>query len=121
MKLESLFPQVAKLELIHPGTGATGVFLHVVGQDTKVFRDKAREIARSISKTKGQTADPVEMEREGIELVAACIVGWSDEEAFGVYSPARALELMQMDELGWVREQVEAFVKERANFFRPAK
>ena len=118
MKLEALMPSVAKMELVHPVKGPTGVFLHLIGQDTKVFRDKARAVAKSLNGKKPGTVEFDQLEKQNVELAATCIVGWSDEEAFGVYTPARALELMQMDELSWVREQVEEFVKDRANFFR---
>lgn len=117
MKLENLLPSVAKMELNHPVNGPTGIFLSLIGQDSKVFRDKAREIARNLNDKQGKV-NPLDLEKQNVELVACCIVGWSDEEAFGPYSPARALELMQMDELSWVKEEVESFIKERSNFFR---
>src|SRR5688572_24167571 len=105
MKLEQLMPSVAKMELIHPGTGATGLFLNLIGQDSKVFRDKARAVAKSMTGKKANEMDTAHLEKQNIELVAACVVGWSDEEAFGPYSPARAIEVMSMDELAWIKEQ----------------
>lgn len=117
MKLEQLLPSVAKMELIHPGTGPTGIYFNLIGQDSKAFRDKARAIAKSLN-AKQKDVDFTSLEDKNDELIATCVVGWSDTEAFGEYSPARALEIIKMDELSWIKEEVEAFIKERANFFQ---
>ena len=121
MKLEALMPTVAKMELVHPAKGPMGVYLHLIGQDTKAFRDKARAVAKALNDKKNKVEFD-QLEQQNIEMVATCIVGWSDElsgeDGFGTYTPARALELMQKEELSWVKEQVEEFVKDRANFFR---
>lgn len=121
MQLSSLFPQRAEYELIHPITGdATGVVFKLVGHDSKQFRDKAREIFKA--KQGKKSDDFLATEIENQDLVAACIVGWNEgaEEAFGPYSERRANEVIKMDELVYVREQLELFVSKRANFFRPS-
>lgn len=119
MKLESLLPSVQKMPLKHPVSGEeTGIEFNLVGQDSKPFRDKARAISKGMIGKKTQDLDPIAIEAESFELVAACIVGWNDEEAFGPYTPSKAVELMKMDELAFAREQIEEFVKLRANFFR---
>jgi hypothetical protein len=119
MQLSSLFPQRAEYDLIHPVTGeATGVVFKMVGHDSKQFRDKAREIFKT--KQGKKTSDFLDTDVENQDLVAACIVGWNEgaEEAFGPYSEKRANEVIKMDELVYVREQLELFVSKRANFFR---
>lgn len=119
MKLESLLPSVTKMSLKHPITKEdTGIVFNLVGQDSKAFRDKARAIAKGMIGKKQTELDPVALEAENYELCASCIVGWNDEEAFGPYTPQRAVELMLMDEMAYVREQIEAFIRERSNFFR---
>lgn len=119
MKLTDLLPKVAKLKVLHPiSKEPLGLTLHVVGHDSKQFRDTYREILKS---TQGKKeADLLELEKSNLRLVAACIVGWDAEaeEAFGPFSTARALEIVAMDELSFIKEQVEAFISERSNFFR---
>ncbi len=122
MKLQSLLPQAADLSVLHPVTKEpTGIVLKVVGRDSSQFKQKARELLRaSLAKKKEETI--LDRENENQELVASAIVGWNDEadEAFGSYTPARALEIVKMDELAFMLEQVEEFIAERSNFFRPA-
>lgn len=121
MQLSELFPQTATMELCHPITGdQTGVVFNVVGHDSKPFREKARAILKS---KQNKTTTALDTELENQELVAACIVGWnaSAEEAFGPYTPQRAAEIVKMDELVYVREQLEVFIAQRANFFRSSK
>ena len=119
MKLADLMPKVAKLKVLHPiSKEPLGITLHVVGHDSKNFREAYREIVKS---TQGKKeADLLEMEKNNLRLVAACVVGWDAEaeEAFGPYTQSRALEIVSMDELSFVKEQVEAFISERSNFFR---
>jgi hypothetical protein len=117
-------PDVAKMELIHPVTGATGLYLSILPEDSEVYRKKVAELARRRVKA-GSELDVVsenELNLElAAELTAASVVGWSNDEAFdGPYSPERAIELMKLDGLAWVREQVAAFRSKRTNFFRTA-
>jgi hypothetical protein len=118
-------PDVAKLELIHPVNGPTGIFLHVLPEDSDAYRAKVIELARRRVKL-GESTDPVTENVTNMdmahELTAASIAGWSDDTAFdGAYSPERALELMKMEGLAWIREQVVGFRSERKNFFRSAR
>jgi len=124
MKLSTLLPNVAKMELIHPEIGPTGIFINLIGQDSKVFRDKAKVIASSLVGKSSKDADYDKLITQSIELAAACIVGWSgleDEEGNEIpYSPAKALELVADPGLAYLKEQVEEFIADRKNFFRTA-
>lgn len=125
MKLTDLKPSVASMEVVHPTMGATGVTLRLVGQDTKQFRDKAKQIAKSVVGKGTKDVDLDAMQDQNLELVACCIVGWSgledDDGAELEYTPERALELIRNPELSFIKEQVEEFVADRKNFFRPAR
>jgi hypothetical protein len=117
-------PDVAKMELIHPVKGATGIFLSILPEDSEGYRKKVAELARR--RVKAGTDLDVVTENElnlelAHELTAASIVGWSDDDAFdGSYSPERAIELMKHDGLAWIREQIIAFRTNRSHFFRTA-
>ena len=114
-------PNTIQVELIHPVKGATGVFLTLQGEDTPLFRQRTIEIMRKRLEDKLEVIDPERLAEESAALVAASIAGWSDDEAFdGPYSEQRAIELMLMPGLMWIREQVESFRKDRSNFFRTA-
>jgi hypothetical protein len=117
MKLDDLLPSTAQMQLTHPTKGKLPIFLTLVGQDSKQWLDASARIAKNY-----MTGDQknVEVERrlhEAAELVASAIIGWSDEEAFGKYSPERAVELMSNPGLRWIREEVERFMLDRSNFF----
>jgi hypothetical protein len=129
--LAALLPQVAKMEIIdasvwdaaepvnreEPYEGGTGIWLNLVGKDTKVYKDKARQLLKA---NQGKKSDVFTLLDEGQELTATSIVGWNEvgEEAFGPYTPQRALELVKMDELGPMVEQIQEFTSRRQNFFR---
>jgi hypothetical protein len=120
MQLQNLFPTAADLPITFPDGTATGIVLKLVGQDSKQFRDVAKRMAGSML---GQQDKPdVEaLDKQGAELAAACIVGWSgidDGDSSLPYSSAKAIELMSMPELTFIRQQVEGFVSQRTNFFR---
>lgn len=121
-KLGAFMPQVTKMELIHPVSGKMNMFLHIVGEDSKGFRDLSKRLLKdrlANSKDGKANIDVDQIEKDNIALSAVCIIGWDTEleNAFGVYTPERAVELMGIPELAWMKEQVEAFKGERSNFF----
>lgn len=62
-----------------------------------------------------------EMERESARLVAATIVGWSDNFSWGGqpfrYSEANAQKLMAEPRLRWIQEWVDSIANDRERFF----
>jgi hypothetical protein len=119
MKLSDLMPTSAQMELVHPTKGKLGVFLSIVGQDSKQYREVSKVLMRDRLANKEKVIDVDKVEQDNATLIASCIVGWSDDEALGgPYTPQRATELMMMPELSWIREEVQAFITERSNFFQ---
>lgn len=121
-KLADLVPQRATLKLVHPVHGDLGISLYVVGQDSREAHDKIVELKRR-EIASGTPKDEVDAALAfGAEFAAVFIVGWdeaaSDPEMFGPYSSGRAVELMAMPELQFIKEEVERFVAKRSNFFR---
>lgn len=116
--LKDLMPQASRMELMHPVMGALGIYIEVVGQDSLQYRQVTKQLMKARLDRDGKKMDVEQMEKDNAALIASCIVGWSDDGVFDAYTPERAKELMVMPELSWIREQLEAFVSERANFFR---
>jgi hypothetical protein len=127
MAKPSLRAKSTKLELVHPTEGKCGWVLDVVGFDSIQVRSKIKEVAAARA-TKGEaqgitietlTAD----QHANAEIAAAAVINWNEEFAeadssIGVYSKEVALKLMLDEEINWIREQVEACLRQRANFFR---
>lgn len=128
MDLETLDFKVsapAKMTLMHPvtqtemeGDDGKHIFIEVRSADSDEFRKAMRGFGnRKLSKnSKKQTVE--EIEEMSCRVLAAATVGWSEnfkirgeswkcseDSAFALYT-----------EFAWIREQVDAFVNERANF-----
>lgn len=116
----NLFPQVTPMELIHPSGEPTGIFLQLVGQDSKQYRQVIKALAKQAPTDKNTTNDIEFTEMASAKMAAACIVGWTEGTQLGVYSEQAALDLMMNPEAGWIMEQVDVFASHRKNFFRGA-
>jgi hypothetical protein len=133
MTKPSLRAKTTKIELEHPTEGKCGWVLELHGFDSKVVRDKIKDIAalaaekEAAAKDAGTAVTVRERmdadEWSNADIVAAAIAGWNDAFAeadpdIGPFSPAKATEMMRDPSISWVREQVEACLRKRANFFR---
>lgn len=119
MELNDLFPVAQDLAINLPDGEPTGIKFKLVGQDSKQFRDLARQFQQKFLGDAKPTAD--DLEQMNVALTAACIVGWTGLTDSGEpvpYAKDKALELMAMPELAFIREQVERFTASRRNFFR---
>jgi len=113
------------MEVIHPTLGATGIILNLLGPDSKQVRDKAKALVKlGLGKKELTTADIEQAELQSNEVLAAAIVGWTgieDENGEEItYTPAKALEFISDPGLSFMKEQIDQFIGERKNFFRPA-
>jgi len=126
INLEQKSEEGASLHLEHPVTGAPlehegkPMVIVLAGADSKVYRNKQKDFQNRRLKnlSRGKKADYSNLDSENIELLAACTLSWSGIVAGGKelkYSPSAARELYEKH--NWIKEQVEAFVGERANFF----
>lgn len=119
MDIASLFP-VARDLPIHDGNGnPTGIVFKVVGQDSKLFREITKRHLRVVHENPKQDVDY--FMTLSTALVAACIVDWTGMTESGVelpFSQAKAIELLDSPGALFIREQVEAYTSQRANFFR---
>jgi len=112
------------MHVLYPDGNDTGIELLLTGHDTKTFRDTAKNNYKECLTKKLDPQASFERDIEqNLTLVAACIVGWTglenDDGTEMLYSPKKALEIISMPEFAFMREQVEEFIAERKNFFRP--
>ncbi|MEJ7929845.1 hypothetical protein WG922_07665 [Ramlibacter sp. AN1015] len=123
MELANLLPKAQPLEVIMPDGSPSGIVLQVVGHDSAQFTATAKKWANvMLEKEDGAKTNIDELEKQNADLVASFIVGWTGLEENGAplpYSHEKAVQLMSMPELKFVRERVEAFASKRTNFFRP--
>lgn len=123
MKISDLAAKPITVELKHPVTKQPlGVTVNIVGKNSSQFKNKFYEIvekAQAAGQDKKLPAEKMKAaEVQGAELIAHCIVGWSDNEFFeGEYSVDRALQIVGAPELAWVKEQLDAAIVDDSLFF----
>lgn len=117
----------ATMELRNPATGETlysdggePVSITVLGSDSSEYRKRLRSAANGrINSRKKQTIE--QLEQDGIGLLVAVTTGWRNIVVEGQnleFSPEEARRLYE--KYPWIREQVDEFVNERANFLTNA-
>lgn len=114
----------AELEVLDPVTNEpVGVFITLAGADSAIHRKTTATIAkRRLSNTKGfrnRALDPEKFEAEGIEVLAACTLGWKGVVADGAPLPcSRDNAIMLYTRFPWLREQVDQFVSDRSVYLQ---
>lgn len=112
----------ADLSLEHPVTGEElGITITLLGTDSAVYRNHARELQRAriakMAKSRNKKIDFSVTEDEEADALAVCTVGWS-----GVVLNGKELEFSHDAAVDlyvsypWIKEQVDAFIGDRANF-----
>lgn len=117
----------AEMTLTHYATGEdTDITIRCAGPDSDAFQKANRKLQdRRMQQTlrggkRKMTSE--DLDEDAIELLAACTMGWSDtlhmDGEKHPYSHDNAKNLYRR--FPWIREQVNRFVGDRANFFRGA-
>ncbi|WP_202881064.1 hypothetical protein [Sinorhizobium medicae] len=109
----------SEMELRNPATGQpTGLKLTVAGPDSLTQRrsrlqmsDELAEIARADG-----TVSAEEREKAAIASLARCVLRWKVVHG-GRELPCTHANIVRLLSVAWVREQVDAFAGDRANFF----
>ena len=119
LDLSASAEQGATLQVRHPVSGIEleGVTIKVVGTDSKRFRDILKNKAREQMNRKNKPIDLQKAEKESIEMLAACTLGWTGISEGGTelqFSTENAI--MMYKKYLWLREQVDEFMNDRANF-----
>lgn len=117
----------ATMEVIAPdGTPAknddgTPVTITVLGHDSRAYRDAANRLSRRTSvkmKAGSLEIDRVQLEADEIEKLTACTTSWHGIGLDGVAAlPCTPENVKKVyTRFAWLREQVSAFMGERANY-----
>ena len=130
--VEKMAEQGAWLELEDPSTGdvlqgddGEAIAIKVLGTDSKAYRNKNREYQRAriaqMARSKSRKIDYTMSDEDACDLLAECTVEWRgivDEGKEVEFSKEAAHDLYM--KYIWIREQVDAFIGDRANFFPSA-
>ena len=110
----------AVMQVKNPLTGAElGATVTVIGTDSKAFRNLAKQ--RAIAAINRKESDTHDAEADNISMIAKCILGWSgiaEGETEITFSFENAV--MMLTKYSWLREQIDRFVGDRANFLPSA-
>lgn len=120
----------ASLELLGPDDeplmhNKKPVTIKLLGTDSKTWRnlnrDRSRKLSAQMQKKGRKKIDFTMSDEDTCEMLAACTLGWE-----GIDVNDKPLEFskdaafdMYMEHL-WIREQADAFIGDRANFFTTA-
>lgn len=127
LEIEVAKPQ--RMPLLHPNTrqplrskdGEEG-FIEIYSADSEAARRHNRTIQRRRLAMRGRgRITPEELEAEATELLASLTTGWrlvslSGDEITVPFTIDAARELYAAPSLAWIREQVDEFAADRANF-----
>lgn len=107
-----------EMKLLHPGTGEViknedgkEWVVTVAGTDS----DRWKATIRTAARKRGQSSD------DGIETMSSLVIGWKNlvlnKEPLK-FTPQAAIKLLT--DYPWIRDQVNSFASERANFLPKA-
>jgi hypothetical protein len=99
------------------------ITIRLVGMDSGAYRRALHQIQnRKLGRlTRGKSPSMELVERDELELLAACTVGWSGVVVDGApleFSAQNAVSLYER--FRWIKEQVDAYIGDRENFFQNA-
>ncbi len=110
-----------EIELRHPTTGeGLDAFITVIGEDSDHYQEHLRALQKKSvdSFVRSRKVNGVDPEEEGINLLAAATKSWRSLPPVDgktlEFNPGNARTLYKR--FPWIREQVAAAVRERANF-----
>lgn len=119
----------ARMTLLHPisslplrAADGREAYIDVYSNDSQPARDHARAVTkRRLAMRDRSKISPEEIEANGIGLLAALTAGWFLVDLDGnpidvKFSIDEARDLYSEPSLYWIREQVDAFATDRANF-----
>lgn len=114
----------AEMPVIHPATleplkyNGHPVIIKLYGQDSTAFREEMQNRAK-IQLARRQKIDVEKLTSDAADLLAACTIGW-----VGLTEGGQEIEFSRENakriytKYGWLRQQVDEFVSDRANFFK---
>lgn len=102
-----------------PYLGADGeqATISVVGSESKTYHRERQKQRRRMLKQRKTTLDVEDLDRDRLDLAAACVTGWAGWEMGGQpfpFSPENARRLLAVEH---ILEQVERGIDRHADFF----
>jgi hypothetical protein len=97
-----------------------------LGSDSEAYR-KVKDANTNRRLKAGQRGRIIEisaeqLEAEETEVLVACTIAWSDNFViFGEKLPCTPVNARKVYRIPMIREQVEAWIKDRGNFLKPSK
>jgi hypothetical protein len=124
ISIMDLFAKVSELELKNFDGDLTGLKLKMVGTDSKQYRTAEKKMfpfaGRKITELKPDEIEAIANLKQ--EMVLSFVIGWNNDDAFGgPFSPEALKALLEKEEAKFIRDQIEEFASQRANFFQPGK
>jgi hypothetical protein len=112
------------LEVLHPATldvqyyEGEPVSIKLLGQDSNAFRQFVQRRARN-AMNKRQKLDIDKLSSDAAELYATLTIGWhgiteGNQPVECTFDNAKRI----YEKHGWLRQQIDEFVSDRANFFK---
>lgn len=117
----------AVMEVRHPAAGTVlkddagePITITLIGSDSeKVKRRQRVELNKRLKSGRRQAMTAEELDEQGLDLLAFCTVSWT-----GIMLDGQVLEcnhgnaVAVYQRLPWLKEQVDTFVGDRANFLK---
>jgi hypothetical protein len=125
------FVAVAKFQPKHPGTrlpmerNGQPTYLLLHGKDSpafrKIVRAQRKRHVEELSKSRDYIPTDEQAEAEVLEVLVACTAGWENGAYKGVEEFSPELVKTMYTEQVWLREDVDRYIGDRANFLAPSK
>lgn len=108
------------MDIEHPITGEVlDIKIKVAGIDSNIYRKKLREQQNKRIRKGFKNITAEELEAEAIELLVACTLDWKGVEYEGQELECNPENIRKIyKEFPWIREQVDLFINDRANFLK---
>ena len=112
----------AVMQVKNPLTGeALGATITLIGTDSKAFRDLAKQRATAALKRTKEELENYDSDDEMSLMLSKCTLAWSGvEEGVEAVEFSQENALMMYRKYRWLRDQVDQFIGDRANFLPSA-
>lgn len=118
------------IDILHPVTREPiGFIIRVAGLDSARVKDAQRKfLDRRLAKRRSSKITAADLEKEATLALAAAVISWTSVEADGTTTSTALLDgerlectrsnaVALFERFPWLKEQVDAVVQDRADFF----
>jgi hypothetical protein len=112
-KVSQFAAKPLKVELEHEEFGKTGIFVTVVGPQSKQFR-------QAFEKYQALSPEDQDKKEANTAFFATCVVGWDTDDFGEVWSPEACLAFFSNPENEWAMKFLSPIMGDHRKFFRKA-